>query len=271
MSSIQQNPSNSNFWTKLNLFQKYFLIIFIIISILSFFIPLLTGSSFKSLFDIISIIGLISGIAGVFASIYQARGEVKMYPFLLINTVIYGIISYTFNDYGQVIQQFLFLVPIQVYGWFAWSKHMKEKSRSNSLSEHVSIKNFTVFKWVIVIIIALIAWLCYYDFLVALPEIFKNLFSMTIAPDPAPALDSLTTILIVFAMILTSLRYLEQWHFWVASNIGLVIFLYQLVTASNLTVATITGNLYNMISWAQYGVGSVYGLYLWSKMKKETK
>ncbi|MGL5649206.1 MAG: nicotinamide riboside transporter PnuC [Clostridium sp.] len=250
------------FWASLTNFQRGFLIIFGAASIFSFISPVLLGSKISGLFTPIAIIGLICSLTGVLASIYQARGEIIVYFFLIINTITYAWISYESALYGQIIQNIILLLPIQIAGLIAWKKNLA-KSADNT----IEIKKFKVFHWVITIVALIICWGVYYIFLTHLPEIIQGIFGgKLIAPDPSPKLDSLTTVLTVMAMFLTSRRYIEQWWFWIFCNIGAVLFIEGLVTTTHFTASGLVNDLSGAINWIQYGVGAIYGFYLWKKM-----
>lgn len=261
MENNNQTVKNKNFWATLSTFQKWFLVIFVLASIFSFFSPALMGQGFSSVFSLLGIIGLICSVSGVIASIYQARAEVIVYAFLLTNTVTYGWVSWENALYGQVIQNIILLLPIQIAGLIAWKKNL-----SKSKNKEIQIKKLTAKKWIITIIALFICWGLYYLLLVNLPEIVHALFGVTISPDASPVMDSLTTVLTVMAMILTSLRYIEQWYFWIVCNIGVVLFIQSLFETTNITSAIIVSDFSGMINWVQYGVGAVYGFYLWKKM-----
>lgn len=252
---------STNFWTALSTFQKWFLVIFGVASVFSFISPVLMGQGWNSVFTLLGIIGFICSISGVIASIYQARAEIILYAFLLTNTVTYGWVSWENALYGQVIQNIILLLPIQIAGLIAWKRNL-----AKSKNKEIQIKKFTAKKWIITIIALFICWGLYYLLLVNLPNIASAVFGVTISPDASPVMDSLTTVLTVMAMILTSLRYIEQWYFWIICNIGVVLFIQSLFETSNITASIIVSDFSGMINWVQYGVGAIYGFYLWRKM-----
>ena len=264
MENNNQREKNTNFWATLTIFQRWFLVIFVIASIFSFISPVLMGQGWGSVFSLLGIIGLICSVSGVIASIYQARAEIILYAFLLTNTVTYGWVSWENALYGQVIQNIILLLPIQIAGLIAWKRNL-----AKSKNKEIQIKKLTAKKWIITIIGLLICWGLYYLLLVNLPNIVSAIFGVTISPDASPVMDSLTTVLTVTAMILTSLRYIEQWYFWIITNIGVVLFIQSLLETTNITSAIIVSDFSGMINWIQYGVGAIYGFYLWRKMYKK--
>ena len=264
---MSQVETKKGFWGSLSNFQKGFFIIFILASIFSFISPVLLGSKMSDLFTPLAIIGLICSVTGVLTSIYQARGEIIVYLFLIINTLTYAWVSYKGALYGQVIQNIILLLPIQIAGLISWKKSM-DKSTDNK----IEIKKFNFIQWVITIVSLLIFWFIYYEFLSHLPQILHTIFGgKMIAPDPSPKLDSLTTVLTVMAMFLTSRRFIEQWWFWIFCNIGAVLFIEGLFKTKVFTGSVLVSDLSGALNWIQYGVGAIYGFYLWKKMYNERK
>ncbi|MGL4741815.1 MAG: nicotinamide riboside transporter PnuC [Sarcina sp.] len=261
---MEASNTKKNFWTSLTLFQKWFLVIFVLASIFSFISPLFIGGSVSELFGFTAIIGLICAVTGVLTSVYQARGEIIVYLFILINTVTYAWIAYTSALYGQIIQNIIMLLPIQIYGLIAWKKNAAKGD-----GHQIEIRKFTAKNWIITIICLVIFWGVYYVFLDYLPQIIHAIFGgKMIPPDPSVGMDSLTTVLTVTAMFLTSKRYVEQWWFWIFCNIGVVLFVEGLFT-TQLTPSSLVGDLTGALNWLQYGIGAIYGFYLWRKMYKE--
>ncbi len=259
-----ETVSKKSFIASLSLFQKIFLIVFLLASILSFLSPIFMGSHVSDLFTVLSLVGLVCSVSGVLTSIYQARGEVIVYVFLFTNTLTYAWLAWKGDLYGQVFQNIVLLLPIQVFGLYSW-----RKSRSKSDDNQIDIKTFTGMQWVLCVIASLVAWYLYIDFIEYLPHLVKALFNKTITPDPTPVLDALTTVLTVMAMFLTANRFIEQWWFWIFCNVGAVLFIEQLMHVKHFTPSVLVGDLSGLFNWLQYGVGAIYGFYLWKKMHKE--
>jgi nicotinamide mononucleotide transporter PnuC len=257
-------PVSTHFWSSLSPFQKIFLIVFLIASFFSFISPLFFGSHVSDLFTLMSLIGLICAVSGVLTSIYQARGEIIVYAFLLINTITYAWIAWAGNLYGQVFQNIILLLPIQIAGLLAWKKNLAE-----SENNRITIKTFTVAKWIYSLIALAVFWYLYTLFLKFFPTLVHNILGKTIAADPSPILDALTTVLTVMAMFLTARRYIEQWWFWIFCNIGAVLFIENLMHTKVYTASVLVGDLSGLFNWLQYGVGAIYGFYLWKKMHRE--
>lgn len=251
------------FFAELSVFQKIFLVFFTIASIVSFFIPLIVGqSSLIGLFGFFSIIGLISAISGVLASIYQVRASAVYYLWFILNTITYAIVCLDQSLYAQFIQNLFILLPLEVIGFIAWKKHI-----NNTEHKKLIIKKFTKSNWVMSIIAVIILWVAYAAFIKCLPDIFSYLFNITIQADPQYKLDSLTAVTTIFAVYITSKRYLEQWYFWIIANAGIILFIKNIIDTGVFSMSDLSGALV----LGQYGVISIYGLYCWLKMYKKQK
>ena len=135
---------------------------------------------------------------------------------------------------------------------------------NQSEDDSIEVKKFTPLNWVMAIAFIIVFWFAYGEFLKFLPAIFKSLFGMTIAADNQVKLDSFTAVITIFAVYLTSKRFIEQWYFWVIANIGIVLFIKNIITTGVFSVSDLSGALV----WAQYGTASFYGLYCWLKIHK---
>lgn len=250
-------------------FQIGFIVVFCIISVIVFILPALTGgSTWAAIFGIVSIISLISAISGVFNSIYIARADIWCYFFWIINTLTYAFVAYKTQLYGQVIQNVIFIFPLEVIGLISWTRALKKKKEENREDEGIDPKKFGAKEWILTIIGLAIFWILYGLFLYYLPDIMKGLFGITIAPDSDLIIDSLVAIFTIYAVWLTGQRYLEQWTFWLLSNgIGVVMFLIPVfgeIAKGQINVTTLSG----AVGWVQYLTSAIYGFITWRALYK---
>ncbi|WP_297436752.1 nicotinamide riboside transporter PnuC [uncultured Clostridium sp.] len=258
-------------------FQRGFIIIFIIISVCVFLLPAWTHTStWTEVFGVVSIISLISAVSGVFNSMYIARADILCYFFWIINTLTYAFVAYEQQFYGQVIQNIVFIFPLEVIGLIAWTKALKKKKEENKEDEGIDVKKFGAKEWILTVIGLAIFWLAYGVFLYFLPDIMKSVFNIKIAADSDLFLDSLVAVLTIYAVWLTGARFLEQWTFWLLSNgIGVILFLipvFEQLSKGQFNVATLSG----AVGWIQYLTSAVYGFICWramynAKQKKAAK
>lgn len=253
------------FYKNFTPFQRGFFLIFTVASIITFLLPVLVlGKSMSAVFSTLGILGLISTLSGILVSIYTAKASISGYVWWWINTVSFAIIALASHLYGQFIQNIFILLPLQVYGFIAWRMNMQKNH-----SDEIAIRKFNSMQNVKYIGGSIICFILYAIFLWKLPDIMMRLFDIKIAKDPQIILDSITSTLTIMAVFLTGKRFIEQWNFWLISNsLGLIMFVIQTLRAGVANTAMFVGDLSNTISILQYGVGAIYGYFLWRKMYK---
>lgn len=254
---------------KFTTFQISFIVFFSLISILVFLLPAISGSStWADIFGVVAIISLISAISGVFNSIYIARADIWCYFFWIINTLTYAFVAYESKLYGQVIQNIIFIFPLEIIGLISWIKALNKKKEVGASDDSIDVKKFGLKEWVLTVIGLIIFWGLYCLFTYYLPAIMNHLFNIKIAPDSDFILDSLTAILTIYAVWLTGQRYLEQWTFWLLSNgIGVIMFLIPTIeelSKGQFNVTTMSGG----VGWIQYLTSAIYGFISWRALYK---
>ena len=263
--------SSINWYKKYTPFQKWFFCVFIIGSIFSFFLPALTGASWVTVFTVNAIIGLLSSITGVLNSIYVCRAEIILYLYWAANTIFFGIQCLIEHLYATFFLNIIVVLPIIIIGYFVWVKAIKKSKESGELKdgETLTIKKFNKKQWIIAIIIFVIGWIAYGYFAFYFPQIMKHLFDMTVGKDTKFIADSFISVGTVFAVVLTSTRNVENWLFWLATNIvGTVLFIYSVVQSAisgKISVIEIAGS----IMYIQYLTSSIYGYWCWMTLTKK--
>lgn len=147
-----------------------------------------------------SLMGIIAAVTAVFYTIFAGKGKISCYLFGIINTVLYGYISYKAKLYGEVMLNWGWYLPMMFAGMFFWKRNMNKSTE-------------TVYKSCLTAKERLLATL----FTLAGIAVYAAILHKM--GDRSPVLDSTTTILSVTAMILTVKRCIEQWIIWTLVNI----------------------------------------------------
>ena len=90
---------------------------------------LLTGLSFV-IFDRESYLTLIASLIGVTSLIFIAKGNPIGQIFMIIFSLIYGAISYTFAYYGEMITYLGMTMPMAIFALVSWLKNPYKGNRS---------------------------------------------------------------------------------------------------------------------------------------------
>ena len=245
------------FFSKYSKFHKGYFLLFTILNTLIFIISIYTNKSESILAIGIEVLAFISTITGMLSAIYTVRGELGAFTWGVVNTFTYIFVAWHSEIYGQAILYIFFETPMQVVGYYMWRKSLK-----NGDSGRVKPRKLSSIQWIITMILFVIVWILYGIFIKYLPEIFNNLFGIVIADDPLYIVDSLSTTVTITAVILTCMRFVEQWYFWIISaSIGIILFVISLFI-SNFSLNSLSA----MIMWIEFLSNALYGFFIWRKM-----
>lgn len=246
------------FFNKFSRFHKWYFIVFLILNCFVFLIPAIENKDISSSMTTIGILALISTVTGMLSAIYTARGQAINYLWGIANTFTYIFVAWASQAYGQSILYILFETPMQFVGYYLWSKN----ARLNN-SETVEVKKLKSKEWIFLIVLFLAVWGAYSVFLYELPTILKSLFNINILADKTFIIDALSSTLTITAVILTSKRYFEQWHFWIASGaVGMILFMVSMLGEKNFSLDSLSA----LIMWSQFLISSVYGFINWKRL-----
>ena len=226
--------ANSNSFKKALLFFKpyeWFLVISIIT--LNIIVTIINKD-----FSPISTIAVVSGVLCV---VLVAKRHISNYIFGLIQVSLYAYISWGVGYWGEVALNALYYVPMQFIGFALWRKRLKEGSKTEVKSRRLSDEHrVLIFVASLVLVLIGAQILARFD-------------------DPAPYLDSLTTVLSVIAMLLMVNTYSEQWYLWIVVN---------LATITMWLIVYLNGNPNALVvctMWVVYLLNSINGLIQWRK------
>lgn len=147
-----------------------------------------------------NLIAIFAAIFGVSAAVFTGQGKLSGFILGSINSILYAIISYNYNYFGEVIVKIFVFLPLNVYGIYAWNKHISVISHE-AIKRELKLKKFMLVLLIIAISIAIFAYIL---------QLMNN---------SLPIIDSASSILAVFALILCINRYAEHWLIWIIINI----------------------------------------------------
>jgi nicotinamide mononucleotide transporter len=145
-----------------------------------------------------NLMGITASLCAIWYSLLAGKGKISCYFFGIINTLLYGYISYKHKLYGEVMLNWGWYFPMMFVGLFFWQKNLTKK--------HIVVK--TNLSWQNRIIF-LVGSCC---------AIIAYAYILKILKGSQTFLDSTTTILSITAMILTVKRCIEQWLLWTIVN-----------------------------------------------------
>ena len=174
--------------------------------------------------------------SGIFETIYFINGRRASYLFAIINAVASIIIALFGQFYGNLAVN-AYYIPLSIVGFYLWGKHSNKNK--TVIARRLTPKQLLIFLSAFLILSVGLK------------------ITLEFIGGQSTFLDSITTIMIIFASIMGALRYREQWLAWIVINILLLL---MFISVNNPAV---------LIMRVFFLVSSVYGYFNWRKLVKE--
>jgi len=110
---------------------------------------------FFVLFDRENYLTFIASLIGVTSLIFNAKGNPIGQLLMILFSLLYGIISYSFLYYGEMITYLGMTMPMAVFALISWLKNPFDKSRSEVAVNRLR-KTEVVFMWILTAVITVI-------------------------------------------------------------------------------------------------------------------
>ena len=189
-----------------------------------------------------SLVGIFAALTGVICVILTGKGKISSYIFGIFNTVLYAYIALGAKYYGGVMLNLIYYLPMNFVGWYMWKKHI------NSETQEV-VKDKLNLKWQLGI--GALCVVCVYGYGLVLRYMGGNL----------PFVDSMSTVLSIFAQILCVKRYMEQWILWIVVDVVTVFMWIAAFFNGGESVAT-------LLMWSIYLLNAIFMFIKWYKESK---
>lgn len=142
---------------------------------------------------------IIAAILGVANIVLLVRRSIWNYPFGIAMVTLYGFVFFEARLYSDAALQIFFFV-VQIYGWWNWY-HARD---SAGLARVELMSARSRWSWSAVIVIATLA---------------EGWYLANYTSDAAPWMDANTTAMSVVAQYLLSIRKIENWILWLATDV----------------------------------------------------
>lgn len=174
------------------------------------------------------ILEIIAAGLGIASVLYAKRENVLVFPTGIISTTIYIYLLSQWNLYGDLIINIYYTI-MSVYGWYMWSKLIDSAKK-----EHIPISRTTIKEKMIaftIFILASVFVVFIYRHYNVMPNnlnfsesvhfAYTNLISGSLEKFriAVPFLDTFTTASAFVAMWLMAIKKIENWNFWILTNI----------------------------------------------------
>lgn len=214
-----------------NRFEKIWLVLF---SAIAIYIIVVTKDN---------LFGFSVFFCGVLCVILAAKGNIMNYIIGTYNSFGYAWIAWQNGLFGEVAENLLFYLPMNVIGYFMWRNHMVHGT--------VSMRKLSA-KWILILSV-----------LIILGTLGAGYALSQFTAQNTPYIDAATNVLSVVATLLMIRRYREQWVAYIILNIfSIIMWVFRTVNGSP------DGPLM-IVMWSAYLVNAFYGFYNWSKGAKK--
>lgn len=194
-------------------------------------------------FDRENTVTLAASLIGVTSLIFNAKGNPLGPLLIIIFSVLYGWISYTFDYYGEMITYLGMSAPMAVFALVSWLRNPYKGNKSQVSVGEVGKKE-TVF-------------------MLALSAVVTFIFYFVLdALNTANMIPSTISVTTSFLAVYLTFRRSEYYALAYAANDVVLIILWTLATMQNISYLSVT------ICFVVFLVNDLYGFINWKRMKK---
>ena len=184
-----------------------------------------------------------AALTNVLCVILVAKGRISNYYWGLIGVVLYAIVSYNQQYYGNMTLNIIYIF-FQFWGVYEWRKNITDVEQKRD----VPVRRLTLLQ------IAEVSAYVIFGTCLAAGVLFYF-------DDPAPILDGFTLVASLIAMTLMVKQYSEQWVLWILVNI-VSIYMWVIPALHQ------PGSFAMVAMWSVFLINSLYGAYKWFFVKE---
>ena len=209
-------------------------------------LSLLTITLFFFAFDREGYLTLVASLIGVTSLIFAAKGNPVGPLLMMIFSILYGIISYSFAYYGEMITYVGMTLPMSVFALVSWLKNPYKGKKSEVAVNRLSKKEI-----IFVLVLTAAVTVAFYFILDAF--------------DTANIIPSTISVTTSFLAVYLTWRRSPYYALAYAANDLVLIVLWIMASLYDLSYLSVT------VCFAVFLVNDLYGFINWRKMAKRQK
>lgn len=194
-------------------------------------------------FDRQNYLTLAASLIGVTSLIFNAKGNPFGQFLMIIFSLIYGIISFTFSYYGEMITYLGMTMPMAVFALISWLRNPYNGNKAEVKVNRISKKE-SIFMWILTIIITTL----FYFILEAF--------------DTANIVPSTLSVTTSFLAVYLTFRRNPYFAVAYAANDIILIVLWILATLQDMRYFSV------VVCFLAFLINDIYGYLNWQKMEK---
>ena len=187
---------------------------------------------------------LIGSLIGATSLTFLAKGNPFGQVLTIVFSLFYGIVSYSFKYYGEMITYLVMTLPIAVCALFSWIKHPSQESKTQ-----VKIKELNAINYILIIIVSIVVTIVFYFILKALQT--SNLLWSTLS--------------VFTSFLAVSLSLFRSRFYALAYALNDIVLIILWILASKIDQQYIP----MIICFIAFLINDLYGFINWTKMLKK--
>lgn len=194
------------------------------------------------LFDKENYLVLCASLIGVTSLIFNAKGNPFGQLLMVIFSLLYGIISYTFSYYGEMITYLGMTMPMAIFSLISWLRNPFNGNKAEVKVNSITIKEI-LFMWLITTLVTIIFYFILEHFNTA--NIFPSTLSVTTS----------------FLAVYLTFRRSPYFAIAYAANDIILIILWILASLYDIRYVSV------VVCFAAFFANDIYGYISWQKMR----
>lgn len=194
-------------------------------------------------FDRENYLTLVASLVGVTSLIFNAKGNPFGQFLMVIFSLLYGIISFTFDYYGEMITYLGMTMPMAVFALISWLKNPYNGNKAEVEVNRIG-RMETVLMWVMTVVITVLFYF-----------VLEHFNTANIVP---------STLSVTTSFLAVYLTFRRNPYFALAYAANDIILIILWIFASMYDVKYISV----VVCFVAFFVNDIYGYYSWQKMKQ---
>ncbi len=199
-----------------------------------------------SIFDKENYLILFASLIGVTSLIYSAKGNPFGQFLIVIFSILYGIISYSFTYYGEVATYIGMTMPMAIFAFISWMRNPHNGNKSEVRVNHLDKQ-----EWLIMILLTIVVTVIFYF-------ILKYFNTANIIPSTISVTTS-------FAAVYLTFRRSAYYAIGYALNDIVLIVLWTLASFKDITYISV------VVCFIAFLINDIYGYISWQRMGRRQK
>ena len=195
------------------------------------------------IFDRVNYMTLVASLIGVTSLIFNAKGNPVGQALMVIFSVLYGIISYRFSYYGEMVTYLGMTAPMALFALISWLRNPYKGNKAE-----VAVNCIGKAEWIFAIILSVLVTVAFYFIL----EYF----------DTANIIPSTLSVTTSFIAVYLTFRRSPYFALAYAANDIVLIVLWVLASVQDISYLSV------VICFLLFLVNDLYGFVSWRRMEQ---